>query len=83
MTQSRHACVVAPTLYRREFIDSLDNPARIWDHAFRHQLSEAARHLLLVLTALPDEATLENLETAFWAFYTLPAEALRFPDGAG
>ena len=69
MTQSRHACSVAPTLYRREFLDSLDNPARIWDHAFRHQISEAARHLLLVLATLPDQTTLENLEIAFWKFY--------------
>ena len=69
MTQSRHACAVAPTSYRREFLDSLDNPARIWDHAFRHQISEAARHLLLVLATLPDQTTLENLEIAFWKFY--------------
>ena len=69
MTQSRHACAVAPTFYRREFLDSLDNPARIWDHAFGHQISEAARHLLLVLATLPDQTTLENLEIAFWKFY--------------
>ena len=59
----------APTLYLREFVDSLDNPSRIWDHAFRRQISEAARHLLLVLTTLPDETELENLEKAFWKFY--------------
>src|SRR5439155_10710429 len=69
MTQSRHACAVAPTLYRREFLDSLENPARIWEHAFRHQISEAARHLLLVLTTLADNTKLENLERAFLTFY--------------
>ncbi len=69
MTQLRHAESVASTVYLREFVDSLDNPSRLWDHAFRKQISEAARHLLLVLTVLPDEAKLENLEKAFWAFY--------------
>lgn len=83
MTQSRHACAVAPTLYRREFVESLDNPARIWDHAFRHQISEAARHLLLVLTTLPDETTLENLEKAFWKFYEFRQKRFGFPTAAG
>ena len=71
MTESRHACAVPPTLYLREFVDSLDNPARIWEHAFRHQISEAARHLLLVLVTLPDDMKLELLEQAFWKFYGL------------
>ena len=83
MTQSRRACAVAPTLYRREFVDSLDNPARIWDHAFRHQISESARHLLLVLTTLPDETTLENLEKAFWPFYEFRQKRFGFPTGPG
>ena len=69
MTQSRHARYVPSTLYRREFVDSLNNPARIWDQAFRHQISEAARHILLTLTTLPHETRLEDLEVAFRAFY--------------
>ena len=63
--------------------DSLDNPARIWDHAFRHQLSEAARHLLLVLTTLPDGMRLETLEQAFWVFYEFRQKRFGFPTGAG
>ena len=31
MTQSRHARAVPPTLYLREFVDSLENPATIWE----------------------------------------------------
>ena len=69
MTQGRHACAVPPTLYLREFVDSLDNPARIWEHAFRHQISEAARHILLVLATLADDTKLENLEQAYVTFY--------------
>ena len=69
MTQSRHACAAPPTLYLGEFVDRVDNPARIWEHAFRHQISEGARHLLLVLATLWDETRLELLEKAFWKFY--------------
>jgi hypothetical protein len=69
MTQARHACEVAPSVYRSEFMNALDNPARIWDHAFRHQISEASRHLLIVLSTLPNTVLLKDLETAFWRFY--------------
>jgi len=69
MTQSQHACSVAAPLYLSEFVDSLEHPTRIWDHAFRHQISEAARHLLLVLATLPRDVLLQDLEHAFWDFY--------------
>ncbi|HEY3489828.1 MAG TPA: restriction endonuclease [Candidatus Deferrimicrobiaceae bacterium] len=78
MTQPCHATTVAPTLYLREFVESLDNPSRLWDHAFRHQISEAARHLLIVLTSLPDETKLENLERAFWTFYAFRQKRFGF-----
>ena len=71
MTRTRHAGAVPPTQYLREFVDSLDNPVRIWEHAFRSQISEGARHLLLVLTTLQHETKLEYLEEAFWKFYLL------------
>jgi len=83
MTQLRHAGTVAPTLYLREFIDSLDNPARLWDHAFRHQISEASRHLLLVLATLPDETKLDNLESAFWKFYEFRQKRFGFATSPG
>lgn len=79
MTQPSHAKAVAATLYLREFVDSLDNPSRLWDHAYRQQISEAARHLLLVLTALPNETKLENLERAFWTFYKYRQKRFGFP----
>ncbi len=83
MTEPRHATTVAPTLYLREFVDSLDNPSRLWDHAFRHQISEAARHLLLVLAVLPDETKLENLERAFWIFYGFRQRRFGFATAPG
>lgn len=69
MTDARRAATIAPALYLSEFNNSLENPARIWDHAFRYQISEAARHVLLVLSTLPAETLLADLEKAFWVFY--------------
>ncbi len=83
MTQSGHASAVAPTLYLREFVDSLDNPARIWEHAFRHQISEAARHVLLVLATLADDTKLEILEQAFGTFYEFRRKRFGFATKPG
>lgn len=83
MTQARHACAVAPSLYLNEFTDSLEHPTRIWDHAFRYQISEAARHLLLVLSTLPDDVLLADLEAAFWTFYRFRQDRFRFATSSG
>jgi hypothetical protein len=83
MTQVRHAGAVAPDLYLKEFVDSLENPTRIWDHAFRRQISEASRNLLFVLATLRDEASLENLEKAFWKFHEFRQHRFGFSAGPG
>jgi hypothetical protein len=51
------------------FVRNLDNPVEIWGHAFRTQLSARARHLLFVLTAMPQESRLVDVESAFTAFH--------------
>jgi hypothetical protein len=83
MTQARHACTVAPSLYLAEFTNSLDNPARVWDHAFRHQISEASRHALLVLSTLPDTVMLEDFQAAFWTFYRFRQNRFGFSTSSG
>ncbi len=55
--------------YVAEFVAALDDPARIWRHAYEHQLSHAARNLLLVRGTLPDPLLLEDLRVAFTAFH--------------
>jgi hypothetical protein len=79
MTQKLHACAVAPSIYLSEFTDSLEHPTRIWDHAFRFQISEAARHVLLVLATLPNEILLTDLENSFWTFYRFRQIRFGFP----
>ncbi len=48
---------------------NLDNPVEIWGHAFRNQLSDRSRHLLVVLTTMPTESRMVDLEEAFVAFH--------------
>jgi hypothetical protein len=55
--------------YLPAFIANLNNPTRIWEHAFYNQISNPARHLLLVLGSLPAEILLEDIALAFTDFY--------------
>lgn len=57
--------VASPDTFVHEFMQSLDNPELVWDHAFRHQLSDAARSMLLTLVTFPSEALLVDVEAAF------------------
>lgn len=55
--------------YLALFLKNLDNPVEIWGHAFRCQLSDRDRHLLFVLTTMPVESLLRDVEQAFVAFH--------------
>jgi hypothetical protein len=58
-----------PDDYLTLFLQNLDNPVKIWGHAFHNQLSDGARHLLLVLTTMPTESRMVDIERAFMAFH--------------
>jgi hypothetical protein len=51
------------------FLQKLDNPVEIWEHAFRNQLSDRARHMLFVLTTMPTESHIGDVEKAFTLFH--------------
>jgi len=51
------------------FLRNLDNPVEIWEHAFRNQLSDRSRHLLFVLTTMPVESRMLDIEQAFTVFH--------------
>jgi hypothetical protein len=55
--------------YLALFLRNLDNPVEIWGHAFRNQLSDRARHLLFVLTTMPLESLMVDVEQAFTMFH--------------
>lgn len=54
-----------PHEFVTDFKAALQNPEMIWDHAFRFQLSPAARSALLVLVSLPRETFLDDFEQTF------------------
>jgi hypothetical protein len=69
MTQFRNVRHFDSSRYFDEFVISLANPVRIWDHAFRNDLSEAAQHILMTLGSMPTPVILSNLRAAFDSFY--------------
>lgn len=56
------------------FLSNLNDPSRLWSHAFLNQLSNSSRHLLIALASLPDKVLIEDLENAFISFHTLMAK---------
>lgn len=48
-----------------EFIANLDNPSRIWSHAFENQVTEDSRQLLYALATVPEPVSLEDLANIF------------------
>lgn len=50
------------------FINSLDNPVAIWEHAFTHNLSQAARNLLVLFATLPHQCFMQDIETVYHAY---------------
>lgn len=55
--------------YGREFLRNLDEPSRLWDHAFSKQLSIPARTMLLTLGTFGTGVALDDLEVAFMSVH--------------
>lgn len=51
--------------YVKEFLDNLDRPIRLWEHAFLNQISNASKNLLLVLASLQNITPITVLEQSF------------------
>jgi len=59
--------------FKREF----DNPANLWEHPFRREISPVARKLLLVLWTFNGQSELDDLESAV-ASYVNPTDHFDF-----
>ncbi|HYI12858.1 MAG TPA: hypothetical protein VEK57_27665 [Thermoanaerobaculia bacterium] len=68
----------APAEYEAHVLSVLDNPQLLWAHAFDHQLSSAARNLLLVLITLPEETAHDDAMSAFTSFHRTMHDQLGF-----
>jgi hypothetical protein len=67
-----------PDTYVAEFLANLDNPQRIWSHAFDNQLANEARNLILVFGTLARTVLVEDLEKAFWSLHKYRQEAFGY-----
>ena len=56
------------------FLSNLDNPTRLWEHAFLYQISSSSRNLLIVLASLPNDIQISNLKVAFASFHKLDGQ---------
>lgn len=61
----RRLLTVPPDHYRAHVEELLQNPHEIWWHAYRHELSQAARDLLSTLFSLSYVIYTDDLEEAF------------------
>lgn len=79
MTEPHFLSETPAQKYADAFVASLDDPRAIWQHAYEHQISRAAQHVLLVLTTLPFDTHLEDVQAAFWRFYSDRRTSFGFP----
>ncbi|MFA5974800.1 MAG: restriction endonuclease [Elusimicrobiota bacterium] len=78
MTDHARLMCLSPGSYFSQFLQNLDNPEALWAHAFRHQLSNEARDLLLLMGSMPHEVLTDDLHKAFLDFHQRRAERYRF-----
>lgn len=57
--------------YAEQIFYNLDNPKKIWEHAFEQQISKASRNLLLVLNSLPNRTEINKIREAFFSFHKI------------
>ena len=65
MTTAIGVAGVTPTDYPAVFLSNLDNPARLWRHAFEQEITEDARRVLLILATLTERVDMDDLEAAW------------------
>jgi hypothetical protein len=78
MTNATAISVCPAAQYPKVFLERLDNPSDLWKHAFENQISEAARHILLVLASCGDGLCESDLQEAFDSFFSHRAQLYGF-----
>jgi len=67
--------------YFKNFYENLENPERIWAHAFEYQISDAARNLLVVLATLPKSTFIDDTKLAFMKYHIAQSKKYGFLSG--
>jgi hypothetical protein len=71
LSSERRLKLVPVEGYQEHVRRLLDNPHEIWRHAFREELSQAARDILVVLHSMSYVVYVDDLERAFDGFHAL------------
>jgi hypothetical protein len=74
---------VPPEQYREHISGLLDSPERIWSHAFDHQISEAARSLLLASAGSRYGIEIVDLEPVWSSLHQRRAQKYNFATTPG
>ena len=78
MTQYSRLQHTLPHDYFKSFMSNLDNPLEVWRHAFEEQLSDGSRNVLVVMTSMPGQVFLEDLQEAFLSYHLKQAKEYQF-----
>ncbi len=71
MTIQFKAQAISDKGYLDLFLENLNNPERLWAHAFENQLSSAAQSILLALATMPPEVFITDLEQCFGSLHKM------------
>ncbi|WP_126961739.1 restriction endonuclease [Xanthomonas arboricola] len=82
MTDAFRVNGIEAAKYPAAFIDALNNPAQIWDKAFRVHIDHRCRHLLIAMFFLSEYGTsLSTLRSSFETLHTEMSKAYRLAHG--
>ena len=59
---------IKPDQFLNTFIEYLDNPISVWEHAFENQISKESRYLLILMVSLGTPVLLDDLENTYRDF---------------
>lgn len=74
---------VPPDVYRAHISDLLESPETIWKHAFKNQISAAARHLILAFYTAGSGTETQDLESIFISFHRYSTSKYQQPVAPG
>lgn len=74
MTSRSETSACKASAYPTVFMAALDDPSKLWGHAFRKQITDASRHLLLSLATCGDAVFMDEFQPIFEVFYAKRAQ---------
>ncbi|WP_052427517.1 restriction endonuclease [Neobacillus niacini] len=78
--------LISPEDYVDRFLEALNNPINIWEHALKHQISEQSRYILYILTLVGQSFSVERLNEYYRNYcleITLPYREDDYSNGLG